>query len=104
MLISYAHRGALSVAVAASSMTEDLHLSEAGIGVPDARGKFSEGPGRAGMTIRAKEHFAGPRVAFLGKGDVTDAFIAGSADIVEVFDVLLGREVPQDFQLFCLSR
>lgn len=33
MLISYAHRGALSVAVAASSMTEDLHLSEAGIGV-----------------------------------------------------------------------
>ena len=33
MLISYAHRGALSVAVAASSMPEDLHLSEAGIGV-----------------------------------------------------------------------
>ena len=33
MLISYAHRGALSVAVAASSMTEDLHLSEASIGV-----------------------------------------------------------------------
>ena len=33
MLISYAQRGALSVAVAASSMTEDLHLSEAGIGV-----------------------------------------------------------------------
>ena len=33
MLISYAHRGGLSVAVAASSMTEDLHLSEAGIGV-----------------------------------------------------------------------
>jgi MFS transporter, ACS family, D-galactonate transporter len=33
MLISYAHRGALSVAVASSSMTEDLHLSEASIGV-----------------------------------------------------------------------
>ena len=33
MLISYAQRGALSVAVASSSMTEDLHLSEAGIGV-----------------------------------------------------------------------
>src|SRR5215510_2311253 len=33
MLISYAHRGALSVAVAASSMSEDLHLSEASIGV-----------------------------------------------------------------------
>jgi ACS family glucarate transporter-like MFS transporter len=33
MLISYAQRGALSVAVAASSITEDLHLSEAGIGV-----------------------------------------------------------------------
>src|SRR5215216_7727466 len=33
MLISYAHRGAISVAVAASSMSEDLHLSEAGIGI-----------------------------------------------------------------------
>src|SRR5215216_3446279 len=33
MLISYAHRGALSVAVASSSMSEDLHLSEAGIGI-----------------------------------------------------------------------
>jgi ACS family glucarate transporter-like MFS transporter len=33
MLIGYAHRGALSVAVAASSMTGDLHLSEASIGV-----------------------------------------------------------------------
>ncbi len=33
MLISYAHRGALSVAVAASTMSEDLHLSEASIGV-----------------------------------------------------------------------
>lgn len=33
MLISYAHRGALSVAVASSSMTEDLQLSEASIGV-----------------------------------------------------------------------
>ncbi len=33
MLISYAHRGALSVAVAASSMSQDLHLTEAGIGI-----------------------------------------------------------------------
>jgi ACS family glucarate transporter-like MFS transporter len=33
MLISYAHRGALSVAVASSTMSEDLHLSEAGIGI-----------------------------------------------------------------------
>lgn len=33
MLISYAHRGALSVAVASSSMSNDLHLSEASIGV-----------------------------------------------------------------------
>ena len=33
MLISYAHRGALSVAVAASTMSADLRLSEASIGV-----------------------------------------------------------------------
>src|SRR5262250_3694804 len=33
MLISYAHRGAFSVVVAASSMSEDLHLNEASIGV-----------------------------------------------------------------------
>ena len=33
MLISYAHRGAFSVVIAASSMSEDLHLNEASIGV-----------------------------------------------------------------------
>jgi ACS family glucarate transporter-like MFS transporter len=33
MLVSYAHRGALSVAVASSKMSEDLHLSKAGIGI-----------------------------------------------------------------------
>src|ERR1044072_76042 len=33
MLISYAHRGALSVAVATSTMSEDLQLTEASIGV-----------------------------------------------------------------------
>src|SRR5215510_9982440 len=33
MLISYAHRGAFSIVIAASSMSEDLHLNEASIGV-----------------------------------------------------------------------
>src|SRR2546430_725628 len=71
----------------------------AGIGVADAGGELAERSRRAGVAIGAEQHFTGAGVAFLGQCNVADAFVFRRANIVEVFDVLLGGELAEDLDV-----
>ncbi len=72
---------------------------EAGVGVADAGGEFSERPRRTRVAVGAEKYFAGPGMAFLRHGDVADALIAGRADVVEVLKVLLSGELPEHIDI-----
>ncbi len=72
---------------------------EAGVGVADARGELAERTGRARVAVGAEQNLPGPGVTFFRQGDVANALIPRRADIVKVFDVLLGREMAQNFDI-----
>jgi hypothetical protein len=63
--------------------------------IADAGGELSECAGSARVAVGAEEHLAGAGVAFLRQGDVADALVARRANVVEVRQLLLGRELPQ---------
>src|SRR6516164_4681277 len=73
--------------------------NKTGVGVANAGGEFPECAGRAGMTVCSKQHFAGPCVPFFGESNMAYPFVAGRSNIVEVFEPLLRRKIPDDLHV-----